>query len=511
MNFIKSLKLFNIQSILMRIFNSVFILVFVYIIFNILTQSSVLWGFFKPITLTIGSLIFICLFLMINHWLSKVSKKTLVGLTFVNFIILFLLQLFFFRYFRVNPSWDFGAIFNSALSTVESPGDIILDRYFYFKYPNNIPIYLMYVWVIRFLNSINVNDYLSFFIILNIMIVSLSVVLTYYFIYLRYGLKCSTLFSYLMLFITPFYTYTTIVYTDTLVMIFPILAILIYFLFNQSKGVKRYAWLLLLGGILAIGTMIKTNVIITLVAILIHYLMTNKGWNVVISIIVLVLSFYSVTSIYRQEISQYSPIAQEEMGFPATHWIFMGLHDQPRRPGGYNDDVVKQTEALKLSGLTNQEISKSHLEAIKEKLDDYGIRGYLRFLSRKINYTWGDGTYYATNKLARQPIEDNLFQSYVFGDKSEPFVIACQTIQVVMLGLVLVAGIGLFKSTHEFEQVLTILLFGLFLFLLIWEARSRYLVLYIPVISVLAIYGFSQLNSYLKKIKVYYRDLRNRN
>lgn len=85
---------------------------------------------------------------------------------------------------------------------------------------------------------------------------------------------------------------------------------------------------------------------------------------------------------------------------------------------------------------------------------------------------------------------------------------ACQTIQVAILGLVLVAGISLFKSSHKFEQVLTILLFGLFLFLLVWEARSRYLILYVPVIATLGIYGLNQLNSYLKKVKVhYYRNL----
>lgn len=510
MNFMEPMKLLNIQSVLMRIFNGVFILVFGYIIFNIVAQPSVLWGLFKPITLIIGSLIFIGLFLMINHWLLKMSQKTLVRLTFLNFIILFLLQVFFFRYFRVIPSWDFGAILNFASSTVESTGDFVLDRYFYFKYPNNIPIYLIYVGMIEFLNSINVTDCLSIFIMLNIILVSLSCVLTYYFIYLRYGLQQATLFSFLMIFITPFYTYTTIVYTDTLVMIFPILSILIYFLFDQSKGFKRYVWLLLLGVILAIGTIIKTNVIITLVAVLIHYFMTNKGWNVLISIIVLVLPFYSVTSIYQQEISQYSPISQEEMGFPATHWILMGLHDQPQRPGSYYADDVKQTEELKRSGLTNQELSKWHLEAIKERLEDYGVHGYLRFLSRKINFTWGDGTYYATNKLSRHPMEDNIFQPYVFGEKSKPFVIACQIIQVAILGLVLVAGISLFKSSHKFEQVLTILLFGLFLFLLIWEARSRYLVLYVPVIATLGIYGLNQLNSYLKKVKVYYRNLINK-
>ena len=42
-------------------------------------------------------------------------------------------------------------------------------------------------------------------------------------------------------------------------------------------------------------------------------------------------------------------------------------------------------------------------------------------------------------------------------------------------------------------------LFGLFIFLLIWESKSKYLVNFIPIIYLVSIDGISQLHEYIKK------------
>ena len=51
-------------------------------------------------------------------------------------------------------------------------------------------------------------------------------------------------------------------------------------LFYHSKDRSHYTWLLLMSVVLAIGVLLKANVIILLVAILIHFVMTNsyKSW-----------------------------------------------------------------------------------------------------------------------------------------------------------------------------------------------------------------------------------------
>ena len=74
-------------------------------------------------------------------------------------------------------------------------------------------------------------------ILVNLSVVFLSVVI-YLLIKELYGLQRATLFSIVSILITPFYTYTTIVYTDTLGMIFPILSLYLYAKIYHSHKLK---------------------------------------------------------------------------------------------------------------------------------------------------------------------------------------------------------------------------------------------------------------------------------
>lgn len=493
-------KLNLIKPTLMRVFNIFFMIIFSYILLNVIFKTSILWKWQKSFSILVGAITLLILLILLNRWLLKCSDKSLKIITSINFIILLLIQVFCFRFFMVQPTWDFGTVLNLAVESVHySKG---MAPYLYFMYPNNIPLYIFFMIVIKFLSVIGINNYLPILIMINMAVVFLSVGLTYYLILKRSDLKQATLFSFYMLFIVPFYLYTTIVYTDTLAMIFPILSVIIYMIYLDSKHSKRYLWIILLSVILTVGILVKTNVVIMLVAILIHYIMTQKGLKVWLFCTLLIVPLIAINMGYKELISKYSPIAKEEMGYPPVHWVLMGVKESPNRPGGFNQETVDLTWDLKSEGLTNKEIMKEEIQLIKEQLSEYGIQGYLDFLSRKINYTWGDGTYYTINKLSRKPIETNIFQPYVIGDKSEGLVLFCQMVHVMNLFLIVIAAISLLKSTNQFEQLLTICLFGTFLFLLIWEARSRYLVLYVPIICAVSMYGFSQLNILISKMKL---------
>lgn len=493
----KMIRLNNIKSGLMILFNIVFTLMFGYTLCNVISQPSVLWGFHKPIIIMSGALLFLCILIGVNKLIMKCKSPSLKIFISINFLILFILQLFCFRFFMVTPSWDFGVVLNLAEeSAISFQG---MDEYLYFMYPNNISLYFIFMFIIQFLNRIGVENHLPVLIGINLTIVFLSVFLTFYLVLRRYGIHKGALFSFYMLFITPFYLYTTIVYTDTLAMIFPILAVIIYLNYLESKNSKRYLWGILLGIILGIGVLVKSNVIITLVAILIHFIMTQKGWNIILFCFLLITPFVIINTSFKESVSHYSPIEKDEMGFPPTHWVLMGLQETPNRPGGFNNDTVKLTKQLKFDGLTKKEIAQEHIQMIKEKLEEYGFKNYLSFLGRKINYTWGDGTYYAPKKLGLNPLDKNIFQEYLYGEKCEGFVLFCQIVQVTNLLLIFIGAVSLLKSTNYFEQVLTISLFGTFLFLLLWEARSRYLVLYVPFICSIAMYGLNQLNYFIKR------------
>ncbi|MFR9242073.1 MAG: glycosyltransferase family 39 protein, partial [Clostridium baratii] len=109
---------------------------------------------------------------------------------------------------------------------------------------------------------------------MNLSIVFLAVWIMYLFIK-NVGLQRATLFSILSILITPFYTYTTIVYTDTLGMILPILSLYLYAKIYRSPK-KEIGLLVTLGLVLGLGGLLKTHALVVLVAILIHYFLTRK-------------------------------------------------------------------------------------------------------------------------------------------------------------------------------------------------------------------------------------------
>ncbi|MBQ8994037.1 MAG: hypothetical protein IJ085_08000, partial [Turicibacter sp.] len=170
----------------------------------------------------------------------------------------------------------------------------------------------------------------------------------------------------------------------------------------------------------------------------------------------------------------------------ATHWVMMGAYDN----GGYYHPDVKFTESLKVEQkLTNEEIMNIHLDIIKERLTSNGLKGFIQHLNKKINYTCAEGTYFVPIKLNRNPIDENPYGEYIYGESRSVVVYFCQAVHINILGLIVVAGFKLFREKTSIEIVLSITLFGTFLFLLIWETRSRYLVLMLPVMMAMCTYA----------------------
>ena len=127
---------------------------------------------------------------------------------------------------------------------------------------------------------------------------------------------------------------------------------------------------------------------------------------------------------------------------------------------------------------------------IKDRIHNYGFTGMIDHLKQKINYTWSDGTYYSIRKLIREPLmENNPYADYIIGHQNKYFIYFSQISHLTLIGLMLIGAFRLLRTKDTFESILTITIIGVFLFLLLWETRSRYLVLYLPVFLVLAAYG----------------------
>ena len=124
-------------------------------------------------------------------------------------------------------------------------------------------------------------------------------------------------------------------------------------------------------------------------------------------------------------------------------------------------------------------------------------------LRKKIRFTWGDGVYFAPEKLKRDPIKESWLHAWVLYDgvnysKTYKY---CNAVQLLLLGGILLSVLANFRRRGETREIqaMQIAVLGLFLFLLLWETRSRYLVNFVPIFILLGIDGMSELENFLRK------------
>lgn len=482
----------NIKQNLLKTFTIVFIITMIFLVWTAIFNNGSLFRELNIYVEIIGAIGFIALLWLIYKILNRINERYLWIIVGFSFITIIILQLFFIRYFRVNPSWDFDVIIGGAKAIAN--GDKYLWSYFYERYPNNSGITLVLAFIYSFVKKFTANNdiYLYVGYLLNIIMVNLSVYVIYKFSKEEFGKRFSALVSIFCIFVTPLYTYTTIVYTDTITAVFPILEFYLLYKVLKTNSKKKWLYISSLGVLAAIGTILKTNILISFIAIVIICIFLLRKVELLKSLIILLASFSIVMVVGKGIISERFPIKYEDAGFPYTHWIMMGLKNQ----GGYDGyDVNFTSDICKKQG--KEAAERANIEEIKNRLKNYGVKGYLNFLKEKISFTWGDGTYYAPNKLRRDPISTNNMQEYVIGEKNQAYIYLSQFVHIVILIGITISGVMSYKR-YDVIKGIQICIFGVFLFLILWETRSRYLVCYLPLMIFCAMDGF---NSIFKSVE----------
>lgn len=170
--------------------------------------------------------------------------------------------------------------------------------------------------------------------------------------------------------------------------------------------------------------------------------------------------------------------AQPGDEIPKTHWIMMGLAGN----GGYNNEDYVLTFSAP-DGETRKALIRDEIAA---RLKEMGPAGLVRHALDKIGYTWGEGTYYLPHKLAMGPTQPHSFWAEIFFEGRAHFSLFLRYANGLMLCMLLYLLAGaLQKQSRDVLFAARLSVCGLFFFLLIWEARSRYLVNYVPVLLLL--------------------------
>ena len=385
---------------------------------------------------------------------------------------------------RVYPGWDFGAVYQGASELAQDGKFSDGSNWYFTTYPNNVAACLFLAGFFKLFGWCC--SYITLGVLLNAGLITLGLAFFALLAKRMYGVRTAVLGMLLCMAFLPFYMHAPIFYTDTFALPFVTGSFLLY---QMRKKDSRF--LLATAVLLAAGYKIKGSLGVIMIALLIHiWLQKGKlAEHVKESVFLLVpwLLLIGFLTFLPGQMRFMDTSDAEKNEFPLEHWIAMGLEGN----GGYNADVYWMTASAE-----GREAKKlADREFIRKKWEEYGADGLAVHLKDKVRFTWGDGVYFAPEKLKRDPMKESRLHSWVLYDgadypKTYRF---CSAVHLLLLTGILTSLIKNIWKKGEVREAgaMQLAVFGLFLFLLIWETRSRYLINFVPIFILLGLDGIA--------------------
>lgn len=473
----------------------------------------------NAILLIIGvvSVFIICFIyrIVLKRYIETLTKKQCNILLIVCCIIFFFIQLYYAYNIYFLTGWDVGVMQESAVGLAN--GEILNQNfgyYWYFSmYPNNIFLTAIFTMIYKLSMFLGINNYNFFLVVFSVLSINISLWFTVKSTAVIFKNKNYCMF---ILFIYCIYImfspWMVIPYSDTYSIMFTISTL--YFYLIRDTINKYIAWFLIF--VLAfVGYLIKPTCIIVLIAIVLIEI-----WNLffvknrklifeklrLIPILIISIIFFLGIKSFSMGFLGYEINAETE--FPLTHFLMMGMN--PETKGVYYEDDVQYTKSI--NGKNNKE--KANLEKVKERLNEYGLVNYTKLLGKKMLTNYNDGTFawsiegnfYKQILTEKNDTISPLLRSICYYDGENYQLFACyqQCIWITLLFLMCFIPKKVIKIENDiFVIMLTII--GITLFLLLFEARARYLFLYAPYYIIMAVAGLKELiniitNKYKQKV-----------
>lgn len=251
----------------------------------------------------------------------------------------------------------------------------------------------------------------------------------------------------------------------------------------------------------------KPNIYIIVIALMCNELLClfadyKKQWKFFIVEAVLVLALFLGNKAYLGHI-------MDEIGFEFNgeleagwqHYFYMGLNEETT--GGYSTNDAAMFGEFQFS---RSDRTHAELERAWGRLKERGFFGSIYFYLKKMVMTFNDGVYgWRTEVWQADPYPEDIasntiwtlrLRSIYLGDAKTDFKAECYNLfcQLVWIFCIIgIPGICLCKKEKREEYGIMILCFlGVFFYQMLFEARARYLFVFLPVILPIAICGIQE-------------------
>ena len=434
--------------------------------------------------------IFILLYYFFNRikeWFAKKERYILIVFCALTAIV----QLICGMILRYDPLWDLEAIYGGGIEWAET-GGIEKHMDYFCMFSNNLGGLMVFKILFSFCRLFSITDYYTVALVFTIVLVQLTVICTCAVAKRLHGVTGEMIVLCMYFLTVPFFFMGAVFYTDVLSMLFPILT---YYLYLKAKEAEKnhFLWWIAMAAAAAAGMLIKMTVGIVLIAIVIQEIFAGEWKHTLamtgVSAVVIVCIFAAFhASIYPSLID---PDRAEKGGMPYSHWVAMGLHGN----GAYNGEDYARAQALP----NKTERDRANAELIVQRIRENGVSGMLELFVRKSVRCFGNGTYALSDFLDDRPQQRGILHEFVLYDGKDYALYShfCQGVHTALLFLAAISGvfaaIHARKKAEQFVPQLSI--FGLLLFLLMWETSARYIQNYMPLLFFSALSGLNYINS----------------
>ena len=515
------------KNIIHRIIEKIYVLCFVAIILLCLFYPSdwkkiYLLGNFPNIVL--GVLVYAILAMCLSPVAaSRVKIKNWNRIMLVVTIIV-CVGLFILSYqYCFRTGWDVHRMLKNASWLAE--GNIKkLNNEYYSRCPNNVFLTCIFSLAYRAANILHISD--GYYVLLAVQ--SCIFAWAGYFIYraadtfFQEEKRKYSLLTWLMyMLLAGLSPWIVIPYSDSVALFMVSLCLFLLFKMRQSRHSGVFLFLLTLCGVM--GYYIKPQIFILFIAFFIvmaidnlrklpthltlyklykkkklpaHLTLYMKKMGIML--LAAVIAAGTVTIV--KERSGFK--LEEEAQLGITHFFMMGWHKETR--GVYYRPDVDYS----ISFPTKKERAEANVKVIKERMQDFGVKGVIQFICEKnlLNYNdgtfaWGvEGNFYkSVDDTGYQPVRKVLSEYYYNEGKYHSWF--QEIMQVLWMGTIF---LNIFAGSRKKDSqivVLMLAILGLTLFETLFEARARYLFGYASVYIFLAVTGLSRVENFYWKLR----------
>lgn len=421
--------------------------------------------------------------------------------------------LFLIIYGRSIPSADSASVYSIAGALASGQLGVIHPTESYLSYyPQQIGLAAFYEIIIRLWNLLPF-PYAAHY-VLQLLNVGMACTIVYcqykMTVLLSHGSDHAAIaYLFLAMLNAPLLVYTSFVYGE--IPSFAFLSGGLFLLLSCLAGQplppqRRYLYMVLSLILLILSVALRKNSLIVIIAVVLtalwEWLKQHKHTLLLYAVLLMIGSLAILPMIQR--IYEYRAGNTLSSGVPAISYVAMGMQESSRGSGWYNGFNFSTYEN---SYLDMETAARTSREAIQESLSAFGADPHyaLRFYKEKFLSQWTDGTYFCRQatlqSYGRSPFAEQLYT----GSLALPFNHYCDIYQLLVYGGALVCLLQQWRRRKQASApgllfyTGTIAVLGGFLFHMVWEANSRYILPYFLLMLPYAALGLDTLYTALSR------------